>query len=248
MLNKEQSSLVVKIVAAIIGLAFIGSLFYGLVPSSENSESSQDTGNDELRSYSLRVQELEKVLKEDPNQANVLYELGGVYYQWGEALMNANKADEAFDKFDEASKALLKSMEIKPNVNIQALMGNISFDWGMGQKIAGKKEESKAKFQEAINYYEKYLEADPKNTEVRTDMGICYFETGEADTAISHFNEVLKIDPKHVQALYNLGLVSYQSGKNDEAKKAWNKYLEIEPSGANADFVKDRLKEMESKQ
>ncbi len=78
-------------------------------------------------------------------------------------------------------------------------------------------------------------------------MGIAYFQRGDAETAISEFNKAIEMNPQHVNAWFNLGLVSDQSGKKDGAINAWKRFLELEPSGSNAEYVKNRLKELEAR-
>lgn len=247
MLRKEQSSLVVKIMAGFIGLAFIGSLIIGVLPDYFASDSSKQTENNSFRDYEIRTEELEKALKENPEQANILFELGDVYYKWGAALEQSKKFEQAASKYEKASQVLKKSYELKSSVDLLTVLGNVSFDLASALKALTKKPEADARFQEAIDYYQKYLESNPNNSDVRTDMAIAYFERGDSERAISEFNKVLADNPRHANALFNLGFVSYQTGKKEEAAKAWKQYLEVDPNSPNAKFVQDRLKELEGK-
>lgn len=248
MLHKERSSLFVKIIAGFIGLAFVGSLIIGVLPSFLGSKSQQpQQQDDDLSYYAPRVNELEKVLKENPNQPNVLYELGSVYYRWGSALEQAKKPDQSVEKYDKASRLLQKSLDLKPNGDLLALMGNVFFDWGKTLQGLGKKPESDTKFQQAIEHYQRYLAINPSNGDVRTDMGIAYFERGDIETAISQFNKAIETNPQHAKAWFNLGFVSDRAGKKEEAIRAWKRYLELEQNGPSADYVRGKLKELETK-
>ena len=51
--------------------------------------------------------------------------------------------------------------------------------------------------QAAIEYYERALRVEPRNANVRTDMGTAYFYLGDSDRAIQEFQASLKDDPKH---------------------------------------------------
>ncbi len=249
LLQKERASLIIKIVAGFIGLAFVISF----IPRFGSSNPSSPKVNASSQNFEPRVKELEKVLKKDPNQPNVLLELGGDYYNWGAALENEKKIEPAVEKYGKASQALEKSLNLKPNAQGFVLLGNVYFDWGAALKAikaakpSAKNVDSSAKFQQAVIFYQKYLDVDPSNQDVRTDMGIAFYESGNAESAVAQFKEVLKVNPQHVNAAFNLGLVSDNAGKKDEAIKAWKSFLKIESKGSNADHARSRLKELESK-
>ena len=131
MLDKEHSSLIIKIIAGLVGLAFIGSLVIGILPEilSSNGRNQSGTGNSaNFTAYEDRTEELAKVLKEDPDQPNVLYEQGTVYYQWGSALEQAQKTQQAVAKYDKAMQVLKKSLEIESKPDLIMQLGNVSFD------------------------------------------------------------------------------------------------------------------------
>jgi Flp pilus assembly protein TadD len=68
--------------------------------------------------------------------------------------------------------------------------------------------------QKGIDYYTKYLDSRPDDTDVRTDMAVLYFYTGETDRAIQEASQVIESDPGHPQANFNLG-VFYWRGRSD---------------------------------
>jgi cytochrome c-type biogenesis protein CcmH/NrfG len=94
-----------------------------------------------------------------------------------------------------------------------------------------------SQWSDAIGYYTRALNETPKNPDVRTDMGIAYFYSGDADRALKEFDQALKDDPRHVQTLFNVGVVK-MNGKNDPkgAIAAWESLLKIDPA------FKDRAK------
>lgn len=97
------------------------------------------------------------------------------------------------------------------------------------------------KYQTAIDYYQKSLVIDPKNYDVKTDMGAAYSAAGQADKALEIFKQVIGDKPDHPMAWYNLGVI-YKS-KNDTANMrfAWQRFLAIQPTGAQADNVRTEL-------
>ncbi|MHB1136793.1 MAG: PIN domain-containing protein [Coriobacteriia bacterium] len=68
--------------------------------------------------------------------------------------------------------------------------------------------------QKGITYYRKYLEQQPNDNEVRTDMSVLYFYTGQTDQAIQGISTVLQEEPEHLQANFNMGIF-YWKGRTD---------------------------------
>jgi cytochrome c-type biogenesis protein CcmH/NrfG len=69
--------------------------------------------------------------------------------------------------------------------------------------------------EQAIRYSERYLAVAPMDVNIRVDMAILYFYTGQSDKAIQLVNDALKIDKSHVKANYNLGVFLWQSSRRD---------------------------------
>ena len=55
-----------------------------------------------------------------------------------------------------------------------------------------------SRFNEAIDAYRKALGIDPKNVDVRVDMGTCYRNAGRPDMAVKAIQKALEINPKHL--------------------------------------------------
>jgi len=93
-------------------------------------------------------------------------------------------------------------------------------------------------FKEAEGYFEKSLEIDPKNADVRTDLASCLYYTGDADGALAQLNKALTYDPKHAGALMNIGIIKWKA-KNDVpgAVAAWEKLLKLNPDFKQKDAV-----------
>jgi cytochrome c-type biogenesis protein CcmH/NrfG len=86
-------------------------------------------------------------------------------------------------------------------------------------------------FQEAAGYYQRAIEADPKNVGARTDLASCLFYQGDADGAIKQLQQALTYDPKDANSLFNLGMIRLQA-KNDSsgAVTAWRQLLKLNPT------------------
>jgi cytochrome c-type biogenesis protein CcmH/NrfG len=97
-------------------------------------------------------------------------------------------------------------------------------------------------FKEAENYFQKSLQADPKNVDVRTDLASCLYFTGDADGAIAELKKALTYDPNHSGALMNLGIIEYKA-KNDtkDAIAAWEKLLKANPDFDQKELVQHMI-------
>ena len=113
-------------------------------------------------------------------------------------------------------------------------MGNIYFDV--------------SQWPTAIEYYTRVLNETPNNADVRTNMGIAYFYSGDLDRALKEFDKALKADPRHAQTLFNVGIVKL-NGKNDPkgAIVAWESLLKIDPAYRDRAKVEMLLAEARSK-
>jgi cytochrome c-type biogenesis protein CcmH/NrfG len=89
-------------------------------------------------------------------------------------------------------------------------------------------------FQEAAGYFQRAVDADPKNVAARTDLASCLFYEGDADGALQQLQQSLRYDPKDANSLFNLGMIRLQA-KNDPsgAVTAWQQLLKLNPTLAN---------------
>ncbi len=130
---------------------------------------------------------------------------------------------------DAQTKPLLQRLDANPK-DVPALieLGNLYFD--------------ASQWPSAITYYTRALKLAPKDPDVRTDMGIAYYYTGDADRALKEFDQALKDDPRHVQTLFNVGVVK-MGGKHDPngAIAAWESLLKIDPAYRDRDKVLSML-------
>jgi cytochrome c-type biogenesis protein CcmH/NrfG len=136
---------------------------------------------------------------------------------------------------DAQVKPLLQRLDTNPkDVSALTELGNIYFD--------------ASQWSTAIGYYTRSLNEFPNNPDVRTDMGISYYYSGEADRALKEFDQALKDDPRHVQTLFNVGVVK-MNGKSDPkgAIAAWESLLKIDPAYRDRAKVESLLSEARAK-
>ena len=100
------------------------------------------------------------------------------------------------------------------------------------------------RFSEAIIAYQRSLELEPNNADVRVDMGTCYHAVGQSDKALEEFGKAIKTSPSHPNAYRNAGVVNATLGRRAEALKFFEKYLQIVPSGPEAEQIRREVQNL----
>lgn len=134
-------------------------------------------------------------------------------------------------RLDLAGREQEKVAEEMNSAEAWALAGNMHFDWMEGQSGS---ERVKAA-QRAARAYEKSLEIEPDNLDVRTDLGVAYLNDPSSPMlAIQNTNQVLQVDSNHVQANFNKGVMLAQIGRTEEAVRLFRKVVELSEPGEPA--------------
>lgn len=99
-------------------------------------------------------------------------------------------------------------------------------------------------FDVAAGYYQKALDANPRNVGARTDLASCLFYQGDVDGAIAQLEKSLTYDPRHAGTLLNLGIVRWK-GKSDAAGaiESWNQLLKYHPDFEGKPMVEQMIAE-----
>lgn len=84
--------------------------------------------------------------------------------------------------------------------------------------------------------YERVLEADPGNLEVKTNIAMTYVSTSNPMKGIVMLREILEKNPDHEGALFNMGLLSMQSNQFEKAKERFERLHELNPDHLQAEF------------
>lgn len=136
-----------------------------------------------------------------------------------EAQMTAADLYYQIQKFDEAAKFYETAAKLKPG-DAEPLIkaGNACFD--------------AEKYTDAEKWYLQALEKEPKNINVRTDLGLSFFlrEPRDIDSAIREYKASLAIDPNHEITLQNLVLAYSEKGDKENLKTTIEKLKKINPN------------------
>ena len=84
-------------------------------------------------------------------------------------------------------------------------------------------------YEKAIPLYQKYLAQVPADADARIDMGVCYYNIHDYDSAIKEIKTALKYKPDHQIGNLNLGIVNLAAGNMDEAMKWLQKAVDLGP-------------------
>ncbi len=142
--------------------------------------------------------------KAEPQNFEAQMTAGDLYYQ-------IQRLDDAVKFYEAASK--LQPDSVEPYVKL----GDSNFD--------------AEKYQEAEKWYLRALEKEPKNKNVRTDIGLTFFlrEPRDLDRAIKEYKAALAIDPQLEIALQNLALAYREGGDDANYQKTLEKLRAVNP-------------------
>ena len=93
----------------------------------------------------------------------------------------------------------------------------------------------------AIERYKNYLKMQPNEPDVIVDMGVCYYQLSDYNSAIATMEKAIKINPNHQIANFNLGIVNSAAGNHDKALEFWRIAIEISPNSDIGKKAKDLL-------
>lgn len=112
-----------------------------------------------------------------------------------------------------AEEALDQVMRLDPN-NLEALRtrGNLAYD---AQDFAG-----------AQKQFARYLELDPSDPGVKTDLASALLFQGDREKAKTLYREVIDADPGFVQAHINLGIALYADGDREAGNASLRQALD----------------------
>lgn len=136
---------------------------------------------------------------------------------------------------DEAKVNALKSVAEREPANAQPRiqLGNLYFD--------------AERYDDAIKWYGDAVNLAPRDVNISTDLGVCYYYTNQLDKAIEQLEHSLQIDPNHSKTLLNIGIVRAY-GKQDltGATAAWQKLLKLSPDSPEGQAAKRALDTLQS--
>ncbi|MDR1858907.1 MAG: tetratricopeptide repeat protein [Treponema sp.] len=181
----------------------------------------------EMENFQQALDDLEKVIRIDPNIAESYFSRGMIYARLGG---NVNKALDDFSKaielYDAESCVCLEYAEAYVN------RGN------MYLKLKN--------YQQAINDCTKAIEELSMDDRVEPyyNRGLAYMKIGEVSKAFDDYNKVIQLDPKNAEAFGKRGLINSGLGNIQEAINDFEEFLRLDPNNTNAKLVRDELEKL----
>lgn len=205
--------------------------------------------------YSQAEKQFKEILKEDPDNANVIYNyflclvktdkskdaLNFLYSKWGSverslfyfsALRNCALLEAQNKNFERSLRHLSAALDLKPDdiylLNIKAY-------------ILEKQEN----YLEAYRQYARVLELEPLNQTALNGSAYLILQLdGEIDLAVDLIQNALKMDRGNPAYLDTAGLAMLKKGKKKEAKIFFEKALQILPGNIE---LKEHLRFLKEK-
>jgi tetratricopeptide (TPR) repeat protein len=147
-----------------------------------------------------------------------------------EAQMSAAAILYRNRRFNEAIELFTRANQLRPD-NYEALvfLGNSNFDT--------------ERYETAEKWYTAALVKNPKDINVRTDLGLTFLfrKEQDVDRAIKEFRRSLELDPRHEQTLQNMAVALIKKGSFSEAEVMLGKLAEVNPGNAGLPKLRSDL-------
>ena len=147
-----------------------------------------------------------------------------------DAQLEAAKVHYQNHRYDEAIQFLTRANQLRPdNYEAMVALGNANFD--------------ASRYEIAEKWYTAALARNPKDVNVRTDLGLSFMfrEPADYDRAIKEFRQSLATDPNHEQTLQDIVVALTKKGSYDEADAALRKLAEVNPSNPSLTKLRSDL-------
>ncbi len=135
---------------------------FGIVYGKDNSNWQKD------KAFLKKIMQDEKVLKKDPNNPRLNYEMGMNYF-----LMEEYKSAKSYFK---------KTLRLKPQDD--------NLRYRLGLKFA-----QASQIKDALNFFKEALDLDQNNSLVHIEMGQLYFKMRKYNKARKHYKLAAELDP-----------------------------------------------------
>ncbi len=228
--NTKQIAVIAGIVILIVLLLFANTK----IPEKEKvTAESGDAGHTNASSIEPLIENARKLLPDEQKQR---------VKQLEEATVSAADKKTAFEAIINLVDSVRQPLLAAHFMEKAALASSTEKNWeeaGNRYFMATrffKEEEKPALYAKAMEAFEKVLQINPANTEVRINLASCYVEGPEPMKGITMLREIEKTDSNNVNLQLNFAFFSQRSGQWDKAIARFNKVLKIQP-----DFVEAYL-------
>jgi tetratricopeptide (TPR) repeat protein len=170
---------------------------------------------DEARIY------LEELLRQDPDNPDLLYNLGLCYVDLGQ--------------LDQGRELLHRCIQLAPGHSHACVA------LALGYQRAGD-------LLQAREYTMKALAADPRNPVALKNLGAIFGKEGDSLRALYYLRRSLEIDPHDPQTVYGLAFAYMELGDMEPAQKHFQKVLEMEAPEELRSLARDGLRRIAARE
>lgn len=161
--------------------------------------------------YSKALFSFKVLLKSDPENSNILYEVGKIHFALGD--------------LKEAKEAFCDILHLDPGfVPVYEYLAKIKFMEG--------------DYEAALSYLSEAQAKDPFNYEIMNLTGVIYSKKGDNDFALQCLTRAEMLDPANPKAHYNKALIFMKEKRYAEASKALLKIKEADTYGNGISYAK----------
>lgn len=188
-----------------------------------NSNNENTLGDEEIT---------QKIAEADQNPNNFAFQkgLGIALYRYAVVKQDSNLLENV-------ARLLTRANRLDENdYDVIVSLANVNFDLALNRK-------DNQKFLKSRELYEKAIEKKPKDSDVRTDLGLTYFLTDppETDKAIAEFQKTLQDNPKHEKTLQVLTQALLSQHKTREAEKYFNLLKQVNENNESLSDLSAKL-------
>ncbi|MBV9241391.1 MAG: tetratricopeptide repeat protein [Acidobacteria bacterium] len=150
-----------------------------------------------------------------------------------EAQMTAADLYYQIQRFEDAATFYEAASKLKPEAKEPLIkLGDAFFDSAETASENNDQATANTKFPIAEKWYTQALAKDPKDLNVRTDLGLTFFlrEPKQIDKAIENYKQSLAIDPKHEVTLQNLAIAYKEKNDTTNYQKTLDQLKAVNPN------------------
>jgi tetratricopeptide (TPR) repeat protein len=156
----------------------------------------------QAKDLELAISYLRKAVDYAPEDASFRTDVGQIYYEMGQFASAENQFRYAL-RYDHSNLRALK---------------------GLGHTL-----QVVYRFSEAISVYSRYLELNPKDGDVHSNLGLAMSDSGDMDGALKSFARAAELAPDNPQILVILAEALYRAGKIEQALGNLRRALALSP-------------------
>lgn len=227
---------------SIIGIIFVSLLFFSSSCSNKNKQEAAEffkranyhvSINETDRALGFYTEAIEKV----PDFADAYLNRGLIFEKRGlfqKALEDYQKAVEVDPDFPQAQFSLARILHVlNESANSEKILAELPTSYQDSLSylyLHAKNLASLNKLDQAQANFALALQKDPKNPEIRTDLGFVYFLQDNLEEANKLFLEAIQYDASNPYPFHNLSVVNALQKKFDVAIQNSEKAVQLEPT------------------